>query len=160
MLSVAPRPSRFMTALFTLFVLAAFATSVKAQDWARNDGSIPQALDWSHSHVIYTGGYTQEQFQKMMKDPRAFASLLRHGDKNVALACQGQRESLHSFDHREANEYMREHDGSEWRRHRRGHRDESDPASAGSTLQRDWAVSLGRWRRGCGNVSCQIQLRY
>ena len=38
---------------------------------------------------------------------------------------------------------MREHDGSEWRRHRRGHRDESDPASAGSTLQRDWAVSLG-----------------
>ena len=89
MQSVHPPISRFATTLFALLILSAFGTSAKAQDWVRNDGSIPMALDWSHKHVIYTRGYTQEQFQKMMKDPRAFASLLRHGDKNVLSLARG-----------------------------------------------------------------------
>ena len=142
MSSVIPPPSRFMTALFTLLVLVAFGTSVQAQDWARNDGSVPMALDWSHKHLVYTGGYTQEQFQKMMKDPRAFASLLKHGDKNVLSLSRGSDDpSIRSS--REANEYMRDHDGSDWRRGRRGPGDEHNKFSNSSTLQRDWAVSLG-----------------
>jgi hypothetical protein len=46
---------------------------------ARGNGSMPLIHDWSTRHVIYTGGYTAEQAEKMAKDPRAYAAFLAHG---------------------------------------------------------------------------------
>ena len=45
----------------------------------RPDGSMPLMHDWSNRHVIYTVGYTDEQADRMAKDPRAYASFLAHG---------------------------------------------------------------------------------
>ncbi len=46
---------------------------------ARGNGSMPLIHDWSTRHVIYTGGYTAEQAERMAKDPRAYAAFLAHG---------------------------------------------------------------------------------
>jgi hypothetical protein len=46
---------------------------------ARGNGSTPLIHDWSTRHVIYTGGYTGEQAERMAKDPRAYAAFLAHG---------------------------------------------------------------------------------
>lgn len=45
----------------------------------RPDGSMPLIQDWSNRHVIYTAGYTDEQADRMARDPRAFASFAAHG---------------------------------------------------------------------------------
>ncbi len=46
---------------------------------ARPDGSMPMVLDWSNRHVIYTAGYTDEQAERMARDPRAYAAFVAHG---------------------------------------------------------------------------------
>jgi hypothetical protein len=48
-------------------------------DWTRNDGSLPMVVDWSNKHVVYPVGYTQEQYESMQKDPRAYANWYLHG---------------------------------------------------------------------------------
>ncbi len=57
--------------------------AAKKPDFARYqgrpDGSMPLIHDWSSRHVIYTAGYTEEQAERMAKDPRAYASFLAHG---------------------------------------------------------------------------------
>jgi hypothetical protein len=52
------------------------------QQWTRNDGSLPMMIDWSNKHVAYPAGYTQEQYNRMQNDPRAFANWMLHGTMN------------------------------------------------------------------------------
>ncbi|MGA8090499.1 MAG: hypothetical protein WCA10_24705 [Terracidiphilus sp.] len=40
---------------------------------------MPLIQDWSNRHVIYTAGHTDEQADRMAKDPRAYVSFLAHG---------------------------------------------------------------------------------
>jgi len=46
---------------------------------ARPDGSMPMVEDWSTRHVIYTAGYTDEQADRIARDPRAYAGFVGHG---------------------------------------------------------------------------------
>jgi hypothetical protein len=50
-----------------------------ARHLARPNGSMPMIKDWSNRHVIYTAGYTDQQAERMGRDPRAFASFVTHG---------------------------------------------------------------------------------
>jgi hypothetical protein len=75
MLSVKPNPSRFVTVLFTILIVASFSLRLHAQD-------TPKAAfveDWSHHHMIFSNPGTQadaaragrlEQWQKVTSDPR------------------------------------------------------------------------------------------
>jgi hypothetical protein len=100
--------------LLTAFGLAAgFAASAFAQGFARPDGSIPVPMDWSSSHVIFTGGYTPEQAVSTWNEPRAYAQWLQHGNAPP--------------------------DSGLIRRHR-GPRERRRPSR---DMRRDWAISLG-----------------
>src|SRR5580700_5310722 len=100
--------------LLTAFGLAAgFAASAFAQGFARPDGSIPVPMDWSSSHVIFTGGYTPEQAVSTWNEPRAYAQWLQHGNAPPDSGL------------------IRRHRGP--RERRRSSRD----------MRRDWAISLG-----------------
>jgi hypothetical protein len=139
---------KWLMVAVALAVVATFNVPAIGQDWARNDGSIPKTLDWSNQHLIYTAGYSKEQFEEMMKDPRAFTSLLAHGDPNVTALARGSADpSIRA--NLDANTYMAAHSGLNLLPDRldpvRGFR----PVSIAPTLKRDWAVSLG----GTGGVA-------
>ena len=40
---------------------------------------MPLIHDWSNRHIIYTAGYSEQQAERMAKDPRAYATFLAHG---------------------------------------------------------------------------------
>ena len=69
-----------MPLLAALGLAASFTQSAFAQGFARPDGSIPVPIDWSSSHVIFTGGYTPEQAVNTWNEPRAYAQWLLHGN--------------------------------------------------------------------------------
>jgi len=57
-----------------------FTASAFGQGIARPDGSVPVALDWSAKRLLFTAGFTPEQAAKMVKEPRAYAQWLLHGN--------------------------------------------------------------------------------
>ncbi|MFZ0950669.1 MAG: hypothetical protein WAN17_00305 [Candidatus Sulfotelmatobacter sp.] len=69
-----------MLLLAALGLAAGFTAAAFAQGFARPDGSIPVPMDWSSSHVIFTGGYTPEQMVNTWNEPRAYAQWLLHGN--------------------------------------------------------------------------------
>ncbi|MGA9306868.1 MAG: hypothetical protein WBW31_15800, partial [Candidatus Sulfotelmatobacter sp.] len=105
-----------MTLLAALGLAAAFAASAFAQGFARPDGSIPVPMDWSSSHVIFTGGYTPEQVVKTWNEPRAYAQWLLHGNAPIDSGL------------------------IRWRRRRLREPERRRPRE---DMRRDWAVSLG-----------------
>jgi hypothetical protein len=125
-----------------LISVAAFSVPATGQSWARNDGSVPMTLDWSNKHAVYTAGYSKEQFEKMMQDPRAFSTLLAHGDPNVTALVHGSANpSIRA--NIEANNYLVEHGGFGRLPGRPRPPSGLHPVSSSPTLERDWAVSLG-----------------
>jgi len=63
-----------------LLIAGCFAPSALGQSVARPDGSVPVPLDWSAKHVLFTGGFTAKQAEKMLKEPRVYAQWLLHGE--------------------------------------------------------------------------------
>ena len=127
---------------FALVLAAAAAFSIPAmgQEWARNDGSIPLAHDWSSRYVVYTSGYSQEQFEKMMKDPRAYATMLAHGIHGISQTAS----PVHTM--ADASQLTRPDLYASWLEHENfkiPRFREHQPVSSAQTLKRDWAVSLG-----------------
>jgi hypothetical protein len=109
-------------ASFLMLLLAAFGLAVGstasafAQGFARPDGSIPVPMDWSSSHVIFTGGYTPEQAVSTWNEPRAYAQWLLHGNAPPDSGLV------------------------RWRRRRLREPERRRPRE---DMRRDWAVSLG-----------------
>ncbi len=99
--------------LAALGLVAGFGASAFAQGFARSDGSIPVPIDWSSSHVIFTGGYTPEQAVKTWNEPRTYAQWILHGNAPP--------------------------DSGLIRRHR-GLRERRRPSR---DMRSDWAISLG-----------------
>ena len=133
--------SKWSIVVFNLLALALTAPAF-GQDWARNDGSIPAVHDWSDKRLVYTAGYTKEQFKEMMKDPRAFASLLEHGDSNATGLVRGNANpSIRA--NIDANRFLESHAGFRFPIERPRFPSDLHPISSASGLERDWAVSLG-----------------
>jgi hypothetical protein len=98
-----------------IFGLAAcFSRSVFGQNLARPDGSVPVPLDWSSKRVLFTPGFTPEQAERMLNEPRAYAQWLQHGNAPEGAGLARRQ--------------------PEWPRRRRRSRGE---------VRRDWAISLG-----------------
>ncbi|MGA8503864.1 MAG: hypothetical protein WB683_20105, partial [Candidatus Sulfotelmatobacter sp.] len=70
----------FFIGCAVLLLAASFTAPAFGQGFARPDGSIPVPIDWSSSHVIFTGGYTPDQAVKTWNEPRAYAQWLLHGN--------------------------------------------------------------------------------
>ncbi len=131
----------------------ALTAPAMGQDWARNDGSVPVVRDWSNKHLVYTSGYSKEQFEKMMKDPRAYATMLAHGIHGnweaasplqaLAKASQITRPDL--------NALSPGHTAFERSRIPRVHPD------LPHALKRDWAVSLGAGGVAAGAFPAKYQ---
>lgn len=142
----------WMVAGISLLSLALTAPAM-SQDWARNDGSVPVVRDWSNKHLVYTTGYSKEQFEKMRKDPRAYATMLAHGIHGnweaaspvqaLAKASQITRPDLNALSPR--------HRAFERSRNHRFHPD-LHPA-----LKRDWAVPLGAGGVAAGAFPAKYQ---
>lgn len=57
-----------------------FAAPAFGQGFARPDGSVPVPVDWSSKRVLFTGGYTPKQAERMRNEPRVYAEWLLHGN--------------------------------------------------------------------------------
>jgi len=69
--------SKYLSCAFLAFGLG-LAASAFCQTLTP-DGRLPLPTDWSTKHLIYTGGFTAEQMQKMRNDPRLYYSWLMQG---------------------------------------------------------------------------------
>src|SRR5450755_3413719 len=63
-----------------LGALATVAAPLIGQDWAVGH-RLSMPTDWSFSHIVYTGNYTQNQIAHMQNDPRIYYSWLFQGHK-------------------------------------------------------------------------------
>ena len=134
MLSAAPRPSRFMTALFTLTVLAAFGLHAQAQD-ANGKSQTPYIDDWSHHHMVFSSPGTREdavkngkleEWNRITNDPRYKIQKGRreHGNRQFPDGPGGDPGS-----------------GDSYNRH--GHDGGGNSASNKNGIEKDWTVNLG-----------------
>jgi hypothetical protein len=151
MLSAAPRPSRFMTALFTLLFIAAFGLHLRAQDVpAIHVGDkiltgIPD--DWTHHRVVFSDPGTEEdaikngtheQWLKVVNDPRYILHQLKRG-----LPARGSAsDDVDLVEHlaRADREERRREDGPRdrnWTQHGAGSKGQA------STLKKDWNEVMG-----------------
>ncbi len=109
--------ARCAALLLAAFGLAAsFTASLFGQAFARPDGSVPVPIDWSSTHVVFTGDYTPEQAVKTWNEPRAYAQWLLHGNAAAGSGLVHWRPT--------GPRPIR-------RRHTRG------------PMKKDWAISLG-----------------